>query len=278
MIDGLNIKNKGLLAAKIADAAYASLIEELDTTPKPGLVDKNNCGAHADMDYALFVLSAKTLRPYFKLMAQCVESLGQEASPLLQKLGIEGEREMLKATKGVNTHRGAIFSLGLFLSGACLAAKENTLPTLSQTLKKVVFYAKNLKRDDQTEGARLCRAHNIPTAFDYALAGYEEIFSALEIRGNFRPKEGENIANLRVLLYYMGAVKDANAYRRGGAEGARWLAKEAQKISQNFSVAHMERLDGECIKRNISAGGAADMLALCIFAQKLIDLEIIRKG
>lgn len=269
--------NSPFTASLAADAAYASLIEELDTTPKPGLVDKNNCGAHGDMDYALFVQSAKAIKPYFELMWQSAQNLKGQAAQNLQKLGIEAEKAMLKATNGINTHKGAIFSLGLFLCGLSFARQEFYTPALPQTLEKVVFYAKNLKRDYQTEGSRLCKAHNIPTAFDYALGGYKELFAALKIRENFFSKEGENVANLRVLLYYMSAIKDANVYRRAGEKGAEWLREKAEEISKNFSVSALEKLDKECIKSNISAGGAADMLALCILAQKLINLEIIQK-
>lgn len=268
---------KAFISNIISRTAYTSLIEELKTTPKAGLVDKDNCGAHGDMNYALFVKSAKAIRFYFKQMWLEAEKLKENASPALQELGIQAEKTMLKATKGVNTHRGAIFSLGLFLCAVCLARESSAPPSLEKVLEKVVFYAQNLKRDNETKGSKLCQNYNIPSAFDYALGGYKELPRALIIRENFFLKEGENIANLRVLLYYMSAVKDANVYRRAGEEGANWLKERAEEISQNFSISEMKKFDADCIEKNISAGGCADMLALCILAAKLIKLKIIQK-
>lgn len=89
---------------------------ELDTTPKPGLVDRQNNGAHKDMDYALMSKSISALRPYLTRLA--VESAKDIDPAKIKEVGIEAEKAMLKATGGVNTHKGALFSIGLSVAAA----------------------------------------------------------------------------------------------------------------------------------------------------------------
>ena len=112
---------KAFCAGRLAEAAHASLMDELYTTPKPGLVDMSNNGAHTDMDVTLFEKSADALAPYFKDAAL----LGMERCGIgpLRERGIRAEEEMLAATGGVNTHKGLIYSMGLLLAGmgSCLA-------------------------------------------------------------------------------------------------------------------------------------------------------------
>ena len=95
----------------IAHLATQALQAELDTTPKPGLVDKDNNGAHRDMDYALMQRSIDTLHPYFVKLALlgCADTLPSHTA--IRDAGIEAEKAMLAATNGVNTHKGALFSM-----------------------------------------------------------------------------------------------------------------------------------------------------------------------
>ncbi|MBO5666341.1 MAG: triphosphoribosyl-dephospho-CoA synthase, partial [Firmicutes bacterium] len=102
---------------KIADLAVRALICEVDTTPKPGLVDRDNNGAHTDMNHFMFLRSALALRPCF---VQCADLGlgGMVSADELRKIGLAGETAMFEATGGVNTHKGLIFSLGI-LCAAC---------------------------------------------------------------------------------------------------------------------------------------------------------------
>ena len=106
---------RGFCVEKLAGAARDSLLDELYTTPKPGLVDMNNNGAHADMDVPLFEKSADALYPYFK-DAALLGMAGCGMGPLRER-GIKAEHEMFAATGGVNTHKGLIYSIGLLLAG-----------------------------------------------------------------------------------------------------------------------------------------------------------------
>lgn len=108
----------------IAHLATQALQAELDTTPKPGLVDKDNNGAHRDMDYALMQLSINTLHPYFVRLALLgfADTLPSHTS--IRDAGIEAEKAMLEATNGVNTHKGALFSMGLAVVAAAYEEKK----------------------------------------------------------------------------------------------------------------------------------------------------------
>ncbi len=95
--------------------AERALTQELELPLKPGLVCPGDSGAHSDMDEAKMQASIRAIRPFFSRMALAEDALA------LQRLGIEAEEAMMAATGGVNTHRGAIYSLGLALNAASAA-------------------------------------------------------------------------------------------------------------------------------------------------------------
>ena len=120
---------------EIGDLAVKALVYELATTPKPGLVDKENNGAHKDMDYEMFKKSASSLRNCFE---QCtLAGLEHEKGPLafrLRKIGLAGEKEMFKVTGGVNTHKGLVFSLGIICAAiGALGEESSRNPMMLQT-------------------------------------------------------------------------------------------------------------------------------------------------
>ncbi|WP_043176724.1 triphosphoribosyl-dephospho-CoA synthase, partial [Burkholderia ambifaria] len=124
-------------AERIAALAEHSLVLEIDTYPKPGLVSHVDTGSHADMDAAMFARSAAVLRPYF---AELAEAGARDADmAVLRKIGLRAEHAMLAATGGVNTHRGAIFGLGLL----CAAAGRRTVPgTAARAMTLGAFVAR----------------------------------------------------------------------------------------------------------------------------------------
>ena len=129
-------------AKKLASLACDALIAEVNATPKPGLVDRNNSGAHKDMDIQSFYASAEAIRPYFERMAAiALASPDASARELMGKLreeGILAERAMLEATCGANAHKGAIFSMGLLLAGAGIHLKteRSALAALEGFMKR----------------------------------------------------------------------------------------------------------------------------------------------
>ncbi len=111
-------KQREMVAAQIAYSVEKALIAEVELSPKPGLVDAHSTGAHHDMDLSLFLRSAKPLTPFFKQMAivSWNHPIDQELREKIAEIGRQAEKAMLKATNGVNTHKGAIWVMGLLSS------------------------------------------------------------------------------------------------------------------------------------------------------------------
>ena len=106
----------------VAECALEALLLEVAATPKPGLVDRRNNGAHRDMNFYTFIRSALSLRPHFALMAQAGQDLAQkppqELFNYVRILGLAAEKDMFAATNNINTHKGALFALGLLCASA----------------------------------------------------------------------------------------------------------------------------------------------------------------
>ena len=123
----------------IAHLATQALQAELDTTPKPGLVDKDNNGAHRDMDYALMQLSINTLHPSFVRLAFLGFADTLPSHTVIRDAGIEAEKAMLEATNGVNTHKGALFSMGLAVVAAAYEEKKAAANKEERKEKKNIY-------------------------------------------------------------------------------------------------------------------------------------------
>ena len=274
-------------AKAVASLAVQSLIYEVNTTPKPGLVDRRNNGSHQDMDTRLFEISAHALQPYFK---RCVQ-IGQETAhrsaeetfPLLREAGLQAEKAMFQATGGVNTHKGAIYTLGI----------------LCGSVGKLWSAEKPIANSDDilTECANIVRA-SVPTDLVAAkgkTAG-EQMYLKYGIRGiRGEVAEGlpsvqkvglprfqqfladgfsENDAGVYTLLHLIANVTDTNLYKRGGEAGAEWAANAARKLlsaAKHPSIAQIEAMDDGFISRNLSPGGCADLLAATYFLHKLVQ-------
>lgn len=258
-----------------AELAVQSLLDEANTTPKPGLVDRRNNGSHKDMCLETFVNSANALRPYF---SECVaigqQTAGQSAQDtflLLRQAGIRAEKTMLEATGGVNTHKGAIFTLGILcgcvgrhsdpiLSDAALMGKEaekDFLLTNTNTAGERLFLQKKLR------GIRGEVADGLPSVTNI---GLPMLHQALQ--------QGltEEQAAACTLLYLIAHVEDTNLYHRGGEEGAQFAKQAVQALLMHDSFPSEEmiqKLDDAFVERNLSPGGCADLLAATLFLHGL---------
>ena len=106
-----------------------ALIEEVLTSPKPGLVDLFDNGAHKDMDVETFRKSSEAIAPYLAEMAGIgyLEENPDLIFPKIRTIGIEAEKAMFEATDGINTHKGAIFTLGVILAGYGHCLRKETV-------------------------------------------------------------------------------------------------------------------------------------------------------
>lgn len=281
----------------IAHLATQALQAELDTTPKPGLVDKDNNGAHRDMDYALMQRSIDTLHPYFVKLALlgCADALPTHTS--IRDIGIEAEKAMLSATNGVNTHKGALFSMGLAVVAAAheerkIAANEeqilkernggeDVLVSLQTTIKALAASFPDTNGTHGSKAKLLSKGTTaIKGALDNAREGYEMLFAEWLPFYIERRKERDAYTLHKILLRIMCDLDDTNVIYRTDLATAEEVKQEARALLDNFSKAHtaedkekriaaellaLKDMDKRYTARNISPGGAADMLSLTIF-------------
>lgn len=247
----------------IAHLATQALQAELDTTPKPGLVDKDNNGAHRDMDYALMQRSIDTLHPYFVKLALLGSADALPSHTAIRDAGIEAEKAMLSATNGVNTHKGALFSMGL---AVVAAAHEKDTDSLQTTIKAL---AASFPETNGTHGSKaklLSKGTTaIKGALDNAREGYEMLFAEWLPFYIERRKERDAHTLHKTLLRIMCDLDDTNVIYRTDLATAEEVKQEARALLDSFSKAALKDMDRHYTTRNISPGGAADMLSLTIF-------------
>lgn len=264
-------------AKEIGALAEQALLYEVSVTPKPGLVDRHNNGSHQDMDLWTFLKSASALRETF---AQCARAGMEEKDPLLlfkrlRQLGICGEADMLEATNGVNTHKGAIFSLGLLCgaAGYRLAYQKEPLEVVKEMAPAflqreqiaVGGFGSALYRQGSCGGIRREAAQGYPSVVEAALPVFRQA-----LRQGF----SENDAGVLALLTLIGQTEDTNMVRRSGLDRAadirRQTAEKCRELSGPEEVlAYAKKLDREFIKENLSPGGCADLLAVVWFLYNL---------
>ena len=258
----------------LARGAASALQRELDLTPKPGLVDRDDSGAHSDMDHVLMSRSIRSLEPHFVRMAAI--AMDDDSLPVmaerLRNAGIEAERDMMRATGGVNTHRGAIFSMGLALASvARLLADGKTL--LPQAIAEGISAVAAMIPDSRdTHGASVRSRHNAPGALQTARDGYATLFDCWlpALRRDRAAGTDARETEIRLLLLIITTLSDTNAIYRVGPEEARNACREAARLLDDFSIEGVRTLNKDFTARGISHGGAADMLALTLFLDSIL--------
>ena len=250
----------------IADLAERSLRQELDTTPKPGLVDKQDNGAHKDMDYALMSASISALRSYLTKIA--VRSAAEVNADEIMSVGIDAEAAMLEATGGVNTHKGALFCIGLSVAAASFLACGTGTVEADAFRELVSRTASRIPSARSTHGAEAKRNFKVGGALENAREAYPELFTAW--LPYYRSLEGDPYRCHKTLLYIMTILDDTNVLHRRGAEGLAHTKSEAARLLGDFSLDGLSSLNKDFIRENISPGGSADMLSLTMFIKSII--------
>jgi triphosphoribosyl-dephospho-CoA synthase len=279
-------------ACKVARLAVRSLHAELCLYPKPGLVSPVDSGSHDDMDAGTFMRSLFSLRHYFRKI--CLAGMADTSFARLKQLGMEAETAMLGATRGINTHRGAIFSLGLLCASAGRARAQGT-PLTPAALRAVMLirWGEELARHaGQAATARAGEApalsNGLQVAARYAVSGAREE-GALGLPSVFeiglpallgpRRRGGETEARIDTLYTLMARISDSNVYHRAGPQGAQTVREHAQRFLSMGGTAHPDWRDTAIashrtfMQQRLSPGGAADLLAACCLVQSLAALE-----
>ena len=271
-------------ARQIGIWAVQSLLDEVCTTPKPGLVDRRNNGSHQDMDLFTFFASACALSPYFHRCAQIgmetAKETPQTTFQLLRTAGLQAEQDMFAATQGVNTHKGAIFTMGLL----CGAAGRLWTPVSGWTPDELFAEVANMTADiirtdlqagnPDTVGLRLFAESGIQGIRGEVAQGLPSVGKLglpiyLDLKRQGLPTEQ---AGAVTLLHLIGHVEDTNMISRGGLDGAREGKDRALALLAGDPIpsrSQIESLDDWFIQRDLSPGGCADLLAAIYFVERL---------
>lgn len=263
------------LPEQLGRLAQDALYEEVWATPKPGLVDRRNNGAHTDMDYADFLASATVLRPWF---VRCAQEGVQHASPsaafaALRPLGLEAERDMYAATNGINTHKGALFSLGLLCAAAARVAARGERLSPSAVCEEAKVMTQGLcareytaldARPALTRGERMFLAHGVRGVRGQAEAGFPDaLHTALPCLGGAGERNEQLVT---ALLRLMATLQDTNVLGRGGADAAQSVCVRADACRTPEDAL---ALDDALTREGLSPGGCADLLAVSVFFDSL---------
>lgn len=316
----IQLKQASLTSARtVAAAARRALEEEALAAPKPGLVDRLDSGAHSDMDLLILLRSAEVLEPFFEKMYRCgFRAGGSRSGGTLSDLpgafrrarltGFEAEAVMFRTTAGVNTHKGAIFTLGLLstalgylqgvetdvaLPAAACAAGVTVTGVVRVTADDVLDCAakmvagiveRELERPaercgvrKETAGERLYRQHGIRGIRGEAEDGFPSL-RTVGLPVLRRERELSATADehcVQTLLYLMTVVEDTNVVARGGPEALSFVRTGARRVLDAGGVHRregrllLEELNRDFIERNISPGGSADLLSAALFLDSL---------
>lgn len=279
-----NLQAKPLsLADRLADLAVDALIDEADLSPKPALVDRRGNGAHTDLHLGLMHASALALWPAFKEMAEVALELGEVGVPLREaigRIGREGEQVMLVTTNGVNTHRGAIWALGLLVTAAALQPKSIALCAARLALLDDRYAPTPL-----SHGVQVAQRYGARGAREEAQLGFPSVLQRglPQLHKSRANGHGEQNARLDALLAIMTELADTCVLYRAGETGLHAMQAGAQAVLDAGGSAslsgrrRLHELDQQLIALNASPGGAADLLAATLLLDR-IERDGISQG
>ncbi|MCF2622523.1 triphosphoribosyl-dephospho-CoA synthase [Collinsella tanakaei] len=285
-------------ATYIASLARASLVAEARLTPKPGLVDAVSNGAHTDMDITTFLASARALEPLFVEYVEagmvCGDATPSELAAEMRAIGIRAEAAMFAATDGVNTHKGANFTFALILGATgALVSRGHVLPFAPEDttamFRLVARMAEGLLDHDVrelrqrtqagdtnlTHGERLLLERGMQGVRGEAAQGYPLLRSTVlpylhEAEPRIAQAASAREELLRCLVKIMAVLEDTNVVHRGGPDAlvdhrAYCHRLDAAALPYTQLIDALAAYDETLTRRNVSPGGAADLLSLGIF-------------
>jgi triphosphoribosyl-dephospho-CoA synthase len=262
-------------AAALAEIAVRCLRLELETWPKPGLVSHIDSGSHADMDATMLRASAATLRSHFAALV----AAGTEGAtmPRLRQLGLAAERDMLARTGGVNTHRGAIFALGVLCAAAGFLGRHGFTSaegSLGACVRSRWGEAIMGTAESSSHGAKVRAECGAGGARSEAANGFATVYSiglpALRSARRHHPEDDEP-PRVQCFFALLAAVEDTNLLYRGGSEGLTFAQQAARHFLEDGGVARPKwreaasAVHAEFVQRGLSPGGCADLLAASLF-------------
>ncbi|PAT02133.1 citrate lyase holo-[acyl-carrier protein] synthase [Candidatus Izimaplasma bacterium ZiA1] len=252
-----------------------SMYKELNLHPKFGLVSFMDSGSHIDMNYHTFLVSIEALKPYImEFITLSVDDLNYKR---LQSIGLNAEKSMFKATNNINTHKGLIFLLGIFVSSAINALfKDATIQTLRENIKKIAFnvvgdyYDKISDKKKLSNADKIFRDLKIKGVREEALNGLSTLFD------NVQDDFDDRTRYINYLIYYMSKLNDTTVIHKTDLNTLIIVKNDMQKILSsggfNNNISLVKDLSEKYKRLNISPGGSADMLVLSILLENIMYL------
>jgi triphosphoribosyl-dephospho-CoA synthase len=263
----------------VADLAVHALLEEAKLTPKPALVDRRGGGAHDDMDLGMLFSSAYALHPTFRDLA--TRAYGCAPSRWLREelaaIGRRGEAAMFAVTGGVNTHRGAIWALGLLTAAAVMAPADVLLADIAALAGRVASFTDCCAPTEVSHGSLVTRRYGVSGARGEARRGFPNVVGVAlpALRATREAGHPERLARLDALIALIARVDDTCLLHRGG----RAVLKDAQAGARAVLAAGgnattagrraVRSLETALLRHNASPGGSADLLAAALFLDAL---------
>ncbi|NDJ59124.1 triphosphoribosyl-dephospho-CoA synthase [Enterobacteriaceae bacterium 4M9] len=272
-------------ARQLASLATQSLIDEARLSPKPGLVDSRGSGAHHDLTLELMERSAHSLAPTFYALA--LQSWQRPVDIALRqtvgRLGREGEAQMMAATGGVNTHRGAIWALGLLVSAAAMLDDDADAQAIAQTAAELAQLPDSAAPKLFSKGLRATHRYRVPGAREEAQSGFPHIMRLAlpQLRLSRSMGASESEAQLDALMAIMTTLSDTCVLSRAGLEGLEAMQYGARAVlaaggcAQPQGRAALAELDKQMLALNASPGGAADLLAATLLLDRIAQPTLL---
>jgi len=268
------------LAERLADFAVEALIDEADLSPKPALVDRRGNGAHTDLHLGLMHASALSLWPMFKEMAEAAStnnSIDLSLREALGRIGREGEQAMLQTTGGVNTHRGAIWALGLLVAAAALYPSAVSANALTLRAARLALLDDRYAPNSCSHGSQVAQRYGARGAREEAQLGFPAVtrLGLPQLKRSRLAGHGEQNARLDALLAIMTTLADTCVLYRAGVPGLQAMQQGARAVLEAGGSASLagrrclHELDQQLLAMNASPGGAADLLAACLLIDRL---------
>ncbi len=274
-----------MLSTKFASLGIQAALYEVGVTPKPGLVDRNNPGAHTDMDHFTFMASASAFSGGLHRIASIADEWrGKRLEDLffqIRPVGVQMEMDMFRATRGVNTHKGMIFNIGLLVAATSyLFAVNNcrtpTIELIAQVVSEMThgICSRELgENKTETHGEAAYVKYGTKGIRGEVESGYETVLKmAVPV---YRSTMYNNLSldelGIQMLFSLMASCEDSNIVTRHDLQTLKQVQIQAKGfldeggILQQDAMKKVKCLDEAFVEKNISPGGSADLLAVAIY-------------
>jgi triphosphoribosyl-dephospho-CoA synthase len=263
----------------LAGLAVRALLEEAELTPKPALVDRRGGGAHNDMDLGMLRRSAHALRPTFGALATRARGRApdQRLREELAAIGRRGEETMFAVTHGVNTHRGAIWTLGLLTAAAAMAPPDTGPVRIAAIAGQVAAFPDRHAPSEMSHGSLVAQRYGVPGARGEARSGFPHVVGVAlpALRAARAAGHPEQLARLDALVDLIAHVDDTCLLYRGGRAALREAQARARAVLAGGGSANvaglrsLQLLEASLLRQRASPGGSADLLAAALFLDNL---------